>query len=66
MTEEAQKLFNDSELSNYYDSIEDMIADEDGELQDNMHEIADSNVDVYYHDIYKSLPEVVDYIEQAR
>jgi hypothetical protein len=43
-----------------------MIEDEDNELQDHMHEIADGNIDIYYHDIYKSLPEMVDYIEEAR
>ena len=62
----AQKLFNESQLSEYYSNILEMIEDEDNELSDNMHEIADGNVDIYYHDIYKSLPEMVDYIEQAR
>lgn len=62
----AQKLFNDSQLSEYYKSIDEMIEDEDNELQDHMHEIADGNVDIYYSDIYKSLPDYVDYIEQAR
>ena len=62
----SKQLFNDSQLSEYYDSIEDMIADENNGLQDNMNEIADGNVDIYYHDIYKSLPDVVEYIEQAR
>jgi len=60
------ELFNNSQLSEYYTDIAEMIADEDNELQDKMHEIADGNVDIYYHDIYKSLPEMVDYIEQAR
>jgi len=60
------ELFNNSQLSEYYADIAEMIADEDNGLQDNMHEIADGNVDIYYHDIYKSLPEMVDYIEQAR
>jgi len=63
---ESQKLFNNSQLSEYYADIAEMIADEDNGLQDKMHEIADGNVDIYYHDIYKSLPEMVDYIEQAR
>jgi len=66
MTTESQKLFEASQLSEYYSDIPEMIADEDNKLQDNMHEIADGNVDIYYHDIYKSLPEMVDYIEQAR
>lgn len=63
---DAQKLFNESRLSEYYKTIEEMIADEDNELSDKMHEIADGMVDIYYHDIYKSLPEMIDYIEQAR
>lgn len=66
MKDTAQELFNASELSNYYASIEEMLDDEDNGLSDYMHEIADSNVDIYYHDIYKSLPDVADYIEQAR
>lgn len=66
MKETAQELFKKSELSGYYSTIEEMIEDEDNELQDHIHEIADGNVDIYYHDIYKSLPDVVDYIEQAR
>ena len=66
MNDAAQELFKASELSNYYASIELMLEDEENELNDNMHEIADNNVDIYYHDIYKSLPDVIDYIEQAR
>lgn len=62
----SSKLFEDSQLSDYYSSIAEMIEDEDNELSDNMSEIADGNVDIYYYDIYKSLPEMVDYIEQAR
>jgi hypothetical protein len=66
MTKTAKQLFDDSQLSEYYSSIDEMIKDEDNELQDHMHEIADGNVDIYYSDIYKSLPDVADYIEQAR
>lgn len=62
--QDAQKKFKESQLSDYYDSIDEML--EDRYVDDKIREIADENVDIYYSDIYKSLPDMVDYIEEAR
>lgn len=66
MNKEAQKLFEESGLSDYYENIEEMLEDENHGLSDNISEIADGLVDIYYSDIYKSLPDVAKFIEQAR
>jgi flavoprotein len=56
------------QLKDFYateEELKDAIDNDD--IQDAISEIADSNVDIYYSDIYASLDgEMADYIEEAR
>ena len=63
----SQELFNDSELSNYYESIAEMLEDENNELSDKIFEIADGMVDIYNYDLKKwaGTPEGQEYTERA-
>lgn len=61
----AQELFNESELSNYYESIAEML--DDNYYQDKISEIADGMVDIYNYDLKKwaGTPEGQEYTERA-
>ena len=63
---EINKTFQESQLSEYYDSIQEMIEDKDHCLNDNIHELADSNTEIYTYTLYEMLPELANYVDQAR
>lgn len=62
---QSQELFNESQLSDYWASVAEML--EDNYYQDKISECADSNVDIYNYDLKKwaGTPEGQEYTERA-